>query len=237
MGPQTGPMRGQRTVVVAAAVLATTVAIAPAAQAGPVFTIRFNGEVALASWTTCPEWELGDSCLDTTVFASDAQSFETSDQPTGGHHLRDRGDRLVVQRQWYTVRLVDGTLTGVPTLESFGSTDAVDVAITHRLTSASASASAVPMHTTDYVAGIDYDETISFTGDWEPGGELQVIDDRVRISDRFLFFIEGTDGWSRSSAPTATVDGAAVPGTAVLHELVAVRQFSLTVLKGANSQL
>ena len=222
--------------VVAAAVLAPLVTAAPA-HAGPVFTIRFNGEVAMASWTTCPEFVLEATCVDTTVFASDAQTFETSDQPTGGHHLRDRGDRIVLQRQWYTVVEVDGFLTGRPTRESFGSTDAVDVAIAHRLTSASVSASAIPMHTTDYVAGTEYEEIDSFTGSWEPSGPLTPIDDRVRIADRFLFFLEASDGWSRSSTPVAQVDGEAVPGTPVLRELVAVRQSSLTVLKGENSRL
>jgi hypothetical protein len=216
--------------------LAVGVALAPAAQAGPVFTIRFNGEVAIGAWTTCPELVVGESCIDTTVFASDANTFETSDQETGPAHLRDRGDRLVLQRQWYTVRLVDGIPTGVPTRESFGSTADVDVTISHRLTFANVSAEAVPMHTTDYVAGTELDEFDSFSGDWAPAGELVRIDERVRIADRFLVFLEGTDGWSRSSAPTATVDGAPVPGTAWLHELVAVRQFSLTVLKGANSR-
>jgi hypothetical protein len=225
--------------VVAAAVLAplVTTTTSTTAHAGPVFTIRFNGEVAMASWTTCPEFVLGATCVDTTVFASDAQTFETSDQPTGGHHIRDHGDSIVLQRQWYTVVEVDGFLTARPSRESFGSTDAVDVAIAHRLTSASIRASAIPMHTTDYVAGTEYEETDSFTGSWEPSGPLAPIDQEVRISDRFLFFLEGSDGWSRSSAPVAEVDGEAVPGTATLRELVAVRQSSLTVLKGENSEL
>ncbi len=221
--------------VVAAAVVAPLVTAA-SAHAGPVFTIRFNGEVALASWTTCPEFVLGATCVDTTVFASDSQTFETSDQPTGGHHIRDHGDSIVLQRQWYTVVEVDGFLTARPTRESFGSTDAVDVAIAHRLTSATVSASAIPMHTTDYVAETEYAETDSFTGSWEPSGPLAPSDERIRIASRFLFFLEGSDGWSRSSTPVAEVDGEAVPGTPTLRELVAVRQSSLTVLKGENSR-
>ena len=225
------------TVVAVAAALSTTVLTASAAHAGPVFTIRFTGEVAIAQWTTCPELVLGASCADTTVFASDAHTFETSDQEAGGAHLRSHGDRIVLQRQWYTVVEVDGILTGRPTRESFGSTDEVDVAISHRLTSATVSAPAIPMHTTDYTTETESDETAAFSGNWAPTGELSRIDDRVRISNRFLFFLEGTDGWTRQSAPTATVDGQSVPGTASLHELVAVRQSSLTVLKGANAGL
>ena len=221
--------------VATAAVLAPVVTAAPA-HAGPVFTIRFNGEVAMASWTTCPDFVLGANCVDTTVFASDARTFETSDQPTGGHHIRDKGDRIVLQRQWYTVVEVDGILTGRPTLESFGSTDDVDVAIDHRLTSATVSAPAIPMHTTDYVAETEYEETDSFTGTWQPDGPLMPIDDRVRIADRFLFFLEASDGWSRASMPVAEVDGEPVPGTPTLRELVSVRQSSLTVLKGENSR-
>jgi hypothetical protein len=230
-------MKNMRMMVgaVAAGVLAPLVAAAPA-QAGPVFTVRFNGEVAMASWTTCPELVLGASCVDTTVFASDAKTFETSDQPSGGHHIRDHGDRIVLQRQWYTVVEVDGILTGRPTRESFGSTDQVDVAIPRRLTSATVTATAIPMHTTDYVAGTEYDATDSFSGSWVPDGPLMPIDDRVRLSGRFLFFLESSDGWSRSSTPVAQVDGAPVPGTPVLRELVAVRQSSLTVLKGENSR-
>lgn len=225
------------TVAAVAAALSTPVLAAPAAHAGPVFTIRFTGEVAIAQWTTCPELVLGARCVDTTVFASDAHTFETSDQEAGGAHLRSHGDRIVLQRQWYTVVEVDGFLTGRPTRESFGSTDAVDVGISHRLTSATVSATAIPMTTTDYATETQTEETDSFTGNWEPSGDLTRIDDRVRISHRFLFFLEGTDGWTRQSAPTASVDGQAVPGTASLHELVAVRQSSLTVLKGANSRL
>lgn len=225
------------TVAAVAAALSTPVLAASAAHAGPVFTLRFTGEVAIAQWTTCPEFVLGARCVDTTVFASDAHTFETSDQEAGPAHLRDHGDRIVLQRQWYTVVEVDGILTGRPTRESFGSTDAVDVSIDHRLTSATVTAPAIPMHTTDYEAETELDETDSFTGSWAPSGDLSRIDDRVRISNRFLFFLEGTDGWTRQSAPTASVDGQAVPGTATLHELVAVRQSTLTVLKGANSRL
>lgn len=224
------------TVVAVATALSTPLLAAPAAHAGPVFTLRFTGEVAIAQWTTCPELVLGARCADTTVFASDAHTFETSDQESGSAHLRSHGDRIVLQRQWYTVVEVDGILTGRPTRESFGSTDAVDVSISHRLTSATVSAPAIPMHTTDYVTETELDETDSFTGDWVPTGELSRLDDRVRISDRFLFFLEGTDGWTRQSAPTASVDGQAVPGATTLHELVAVRQSTLTVLKGANSR-
>lgn len=229
-------MRASLVTMAAAAALSTPVLAAPAAHAGPVFTLRFTGEVAIAQWTTCPEFVLGARCADTTVFASDAHTFETSDQGAGGAHLRSHGDRIVLQRQWYTVVEVDGILTGRPTRESFGSTDAVDVSISHRLTSATVSAAAIPMHTTDYETETELDETDSFTGNWAPSGDLSRIDDRVRISGRFLFFLEGTDGWTRQSAPTASVDGQAVPGTATLHELVAVRQSTLTVLKGANSR-
>lgn len=225
------------TVAAVVTALSTPLLVAPAAHAGPVFTLRFTGEVAIAQWTTCPELALGARCVDTTVFASDAHSFETSDQESGSAHLRSHGDRIVLQRQWYTVVEVDGILTGRPTRESFGSTDAVDVSISHRLTSATVSAAAIPMHTTDYETETELDETDSFTGDWKPTGELSRLDDRVRISDRFLFFLEGTDGWTRQSAPTASVDGQAVPGAATLVELVTVRQSTLTVLKGANSRL
>jgi len=228
-------MRATLAAVAAVAALSTPVLAASAAHAGPVFTIRFTGEVAIAQWTTCPELVLGARCSDTTVFASDAHTFETSDQPSGGAHLRSHGDRIVLQRQWYTVVEVDGILTGRPTRESFGSTDAVDVRISHRLTSATASAAAIPMHTTDYTTETELDETDSFTGDWAPSGDLTRIEDRVRIANRFLLLLEGTAGWTRQSMPTAHVDGQAVPGTASLHELVAVRQSSLTVLKGANS--
>ena len=131
---------------------------------------------------------------------------------------------------------MDGILTGRPTRESFGSTDQVDVDITRRLTSATVTATAIPMHTTDYVAETEYDETDSFSGSWVPDGPLQPIEDRVRFGDRFLFFLEASDGWSRSSTPVAQVDGQPVPGTPTLRELVAVRQSSLTVLKGENSR-
>jgi hypothetical protein len=179
---------------------------------------------------------LGDSCVDTVIIASDARTYENSDSSAGGHFLRDSGDRVVLQRFWYEVRLVEGELTPVPTMESFGGTDvAVDVDIDNRLTAATAVATSIPMNTTDYVTGESFSETASVEATWEPTSSLTVIKERERHSDRDVFLSSSTTGWSRDAVASGLDGGEPIPGSPTAGTtLFSARQVELTVVKGAH---
>lgn len=230
-----------RTAVAAAGLLGllTPVALAGPASAGPVFKVSFHGRVATAAWTSCPAPEVGDSCFDTVVIASDAKTYETSDQDSGGHFLHDKGDRVILRHFWYDVREVDGEIWFVPTKESFGGTDAgVEVDIHHRLTSASAAATAIPMHTSDYVTGEDYTETGSVEVDWTPVGPLARLDGRDRVSTRDFFFMSSTVGWERPATAGGVDDGIPITRTVLTGDtmLFNVNQVDLSVYKGAPAE-
>jgi hypothetical protein len=216
------------------ALVASLAAAAPAA-AGPVFHLSFHGQVALAAWTSCPQPQVGDSCFDTVVIASDATTYENSDQEGGGHFLHDRGDRVILRHFWYDVREVDGEVWFVPTRESFGGTDVgVQVGIHQRLTSATASAPSIPMHTSDYVTGQEYDETGSVSAAWQPAGDLVRIGSRQHSSTRDYFFLSSTAGWERTATATGVDDGVPITRSVVLGDttMYSVRQVELSVYKG-----
>jgi hypothetical protein len=222
-------------VVVAGTSTALLLPVAAPAWAGPVFHTSFHGEVAIAVWTSCPQPRDGDSCYDTVVIASDARTYENSDQEGGGHFLHDSGDRVVLRHFWYDVTEVDGELWAVPTRESFGGTDVgVSVDVHRRLTAASATAPSVPMHTTDYVAGTETEETSSVSVRWSPEGTLERIAQRDRASSRDYFFLTATTGWQRQATASGVDDGVPVTRTSVPGDtvLVSVRQVDLRVYKG-----
>lgn len=233
--PKSAKRKGALCSAAGLASLLASVALAPPASAGEVFHLSFNGEVAIANWTTCPEPKAGDSCEDTTVIASDARTYETSDQPDGGHFLHGAGDRVVLQRFWYEVREVDGELTGVITQESFGGTNVgVDVRIHNRLTAASATAAAIPMHTTDYAGDREFDETVSVGTTWQPTGELTRIREGGRNATRDFMFKSTTSGWSREARATGVIDGRAIQGVNVPGGtlMYSARQADLSLYKG-----
>lgn len=214
--------------------VATSVAVAPAASAGPVFELSFHGEVALAAWTTCPEPRPGDLCTDTVVIASAARTRENSDQETGGHFLHDSGDRIVLQRFWYEIVDFEGQAQAKPLRESFGGTDDATVEIHNRLTSATARAASIPMHTTDYVTGEELSDTDSVSVDWLPFGSLERIDELDRFASRQQLVRSWTTGWARDATASGIIDDHDIPGspsaggTALVH----VDQGELTVLRG-----
>src|SRR3712207_1567222 len=85
---------------------------APAASAGPVFSIRFAGRVATAAWSSCPATPaVGDVCTETVVIASDAT---TSEKGFG----RVSGPRIVLQRFAYEVVDLGGEIGFRPVFES-----------------------------------------------------------------------------------------------------------------------
>jgi hypothetical protein len=229
----------RRTVIGSSAVgltaLTVVLSLGPPASAAPALHLSFHGRVAIGSWTTCPELELGATCQDTVIIASDAKTYENSDQAGGGHFLHDSGDRIVLQKFWYEVRLVDGELTPVPTIESFGGTDvAVDVQIDNRLTTATAIATSIPMNTTNYVTGESSSGTAAVDVTWEPTGSLAVIRERDRFSGGSVFSLSSTTGWSRDAVASGLDGGEPIPGSPTDGTtMFSVRQAELTVGKGA----
>lgn len=230
-------MRTRVALSVAAALAAAiaTLGLASPASAGPVFHLVFNGRVAIGSWTTCPQPKVGDTCLDTVVIASDAKSYENSDQPTGGHFLHSKGDRVILRHFWYTITEFEGELFPRTTRESFGGTDVgVSVSITNRLTRASAVAPSIPMRTFDYVNDTESEETGSVSVTWQPAGPLEPVREGGRTSTRDYLMKSSTKGWSRMATAGGTDGGAPIAGSVVQRETVmySVRQAELSVYKG-----
>ena len=229
-------MRVTRKIQAATALAAAAVgALAAPASAGPMFISSFHGSIAIAVWTSCPEPELGDSCYDTVVIASDAITYGNSGVEHGPHFERDKGDRVILRHFWYDMRLVDGQLGPVITKESFGGTDqGVTVDIDQRLRSASAAAPSIPMHTTDYANDREYDETGSVTADWLPAGELIRLDDRSVYHPGYALFLTSTLGWQVDATATGVDDGEPVTRSVYLPDttMLSARQVDLEVYQG-----
>lgn len=229
-------MRATRRIQAVTAFAAAAVGLLAApASAGPMFISSFHGSIAIATWTSCPQPVVGDSCYDTVVIASDATTYGNSGVENGPHFERDKGDRVILRHFWYDMRLIDGELLAVTTKESFGGTDqGVTVDIDHRLRSASASAPSIPMHTTDLANDQEYDETGSVTADWLPVGELIRLDDRNVYHPGYALFLTSTLGWQVDATATGVDDGEPVtrsvylPGTTMLT----AHQVDLEVYRG-----
>lgn len=217
------------------AALAVSLGLGAPASAAPALHLNFNGRIAVGSWTTCPELQLGDTCLDTVIIASDARTYENSGQSGGGHFLHDTGDRVVLQKFWYEVRLFEGELSRFPTRESFGGTDVgVDVRIDNRLTTATAMATSIPMNTTDFVTGESFSETASVEATWEPTSPLTVIKEREQFSNEDIFLMSSTTGWSRDAVAMGLDGGEPIPGSPTAGTtMFSARQAELTVVKGS----
>jgi hypothetical protein len=216
--------------------LAAAPASAPAGQgAGGAFfyKVTFHGELAIAQWTTCPTWEVGLQCEETVAIVSDAR---TSELWSGGR-LRDREDRVILQRFWYeVVELVDPETGDVelstrPFRESFGGTNLATVSIDTRARAAVAEAAAIPMNTTDYVADTTYTETVAFQGSWQGLGPIVDLHERPAPSAPTWIHFDMTRGWQRSATAVGTIDGQPITaplapdGAVIFH----ARQMSLSV--------
>jgi hypothetical protein len=202
------------------------------ADGAAVFQVTFHGELAIAAWTTCPTWEVGLLCEETVAIVSDAH---TSERWPGGR-LRDRADRVVLQRFWYeVVELVDpefGTieLSSRPIRDSFGGTDLATVTIDTRARTAVAQAAAIPMNTTDYEGDEVYAETVAFEGRWEATGPVERLHEGPSPSAPTWIHFGMTRGWQRSATAVGTVDGQPLPplapdGGVIIH----ARQMELSV--------
>jgi hypothetical protein len=218
--------------------LLTSIAAAPVTMPGghradgaAVFRVTFHGELAIAAWTTCPTWEVGLQCEETVAIVSDAH---TSEQWPGGR-VRDRADRVVLQRYWYeVVEFVDPEfgpeLSTRPIRDSFGGTNLATVTIDTRARTAVAQAAAIPMNTTDYEGDEVYTETVAFEGRWEATGPLERLHERPSPSAPTWIHFGMTNGWQRSATAVGTVDGQplaplAPDGGVIIH----ARQMELSV--------
>lgn len=192
-------------------VVALPLATAPAASAADLFRVSFKGGVAVAAWTTCPVWQLGQICQDTVVIASDARTAEK--YPEGRE--RDSGPRVVLQRFVYEVVDLGGRgLAGRPIRESFGGTSDAFVDIDRRSRSATAAAPAIPMSVTQYQGedSVSYSETAVLDVVWVGQGELVAIDERNHYNSREQLSLSFTKGWERPAVATGEVDGLPIPG-------------------------
>ncbi len=193
-------------------VVALPLATAPAASAADLFRVSFKGGLAIAAWTTCPVWQLGEICQDTVVIASDAR---TAEKYPGGRE-RNSGPRVVLQRFVYeVVDLGGGDLAGRTIRESFGGTSDALVDIDRRSRSATASAPAIPMSVTEYRGddSVSYSETALLHVVWIGQGELVAIDERDHHNDRQQLSLSFTKGWERAAVATGETGGLPIPGT------------------------
>ena len=203
--------RALRTGLLLVCVVALPLATAPPANAADLFRVSFKGGLAIAAWTTCPVWQLGQLCQDTVVIASDARTAEK--YPAGRE--RDSGPRVVLQRFVYeVVDLGGGDLAGRPVRESFGGTSDAFVDIDQRSRSAMASAPAIPMSVTEYQGEnpVSYSETAALDVVWIGGGDLVAIDERDHDNDHTQLSLSFTKGWERPAAATGEIDGLPIPG-------------------------
>lgn len=195
-----------------------------------VFQLTFHGRIAIASWTTCPTWEVGMVCEETVVIASDARTSER--WPDGRE--RDRGPRVVLQRFVFEVIDLDGDVATRPMRESFGGTTDAAVTIDTQARRATARAAAIPMSTTDYDADLQFTETAALDVTLHATGPRTVLRDHHVASGRGWHVVSRTRGWERDATGSGTVDGAPIPGTLHSATIVNVRQSELNVYTPAG---
>jgi len=185
-----------------------------------VFQLRFTGLVATASWTTCPEPEIGDVCVDTDVLAFDSATREGK--------LRDRGPTL--RTFTFVYRVVGGEFGTVLVAEWFGGTETAAVSGTPRLTRATADGT-VPVllcSVFDPAAGFACPDEVAVDLSWTGAGALTRLAEHDVARNEFRLENTWTRGWQR----TATVSGSlgdTVLGTLSAAELLRVRQGEVVV--------
>ncbi len=190
-----------------------------------VFRVTFHGEVAIAGWTTCPQWQAGLVCDDTVIIASDAATSER--WPDG--RLRDREPRVVLQRFHYEVVDLGGELAMRPLLESFGGTSDATVAIDTQARRAVVQAAAIPMTTTDYVNDTQTTGSAALDASWSATGPRSMMKDRLVESGPGWHLVASTKGWERPATASGTIDGAPIPGTLGSAVIIHVLQSELSV--------
>jgi hypothetical protein len=192
-------------------------AAAPPAAASVAYRITFSGELAVGEWSTCPTWTLGDHCLFTRVIVGNARSHETNDYLYPGrlgHYLRTSGPSFVLQRSWFDVVELDGELAALTTKESFGGVGVPGfpgtagnpvVRIDNRLRTATATATDIRVHTTDYTTpdGTETWGNASADTRWVKAGPLdRNREGRIWRSEQ-ASMRGSTTGWQRDASATA----------------------------------
>ena len=215
-------MRRLAIAVVTGLVLAMTSVPASADEGARslVFQLRFTGLVATAGWTTCPEPEIGDACVDTDVLAFDSASREGK--------VRDRGPTL--RTLTFVYRVVGGELGSVPVAEWFGRTEIATVSGTPRLTRATAEGT-VPVvlcSVFDPMAGFTCPDDVAVDLTWTASGALTRLAEHDVARNEFRMENTWTRGWQRPATVSGTVVGS-ILGTLSAAEMLRVRQGEVIV--------
>lgn len=215
-------MRRLGIAVVAALVLAMTSPPASADQSARtlVFQLRFTGLVATASWTTCPQPDVGDVCVDTDVLAFDSASREGK--------VWERGPTL--RTVTFVYRVVGGELGTVLVAEWFGRTEIAAVSGRPRLDRATARG-VVPVvlcSVFDPTAGFSCPEQVAVDLAWTGTGALNRLAEHDVARNEFRMENTWTRGWQRTATVRGSVSGGAL-GTLTAAELLRVRQGEVVV--------
>lgn len=225
-------MRTTRSALCTAALALAGALAMPAAPAGAgyVFHVKFNGKVALGSWTTCPVWTVGTICQDTYVIAASAATMEGRD--------RAFGPSVILRRYRYQiVDLGDEGLDSHLLTQSLGITYTATVAIDPRARRGYVHAPAIRLNTCVADAAGDLTcrpENTSFEGTWTGVGMLRRYDERFVMGSRYFVMRTYTLGWERSATAVATDTGRRVPGALVPDKtmLINARQGELRAYPG-----
>lgn len=214
---------------------ATTVSASAASdQRAGVFKLTFAGYASMASWTTCPDpssEQVGTVCTGADVMAFYASGRE---QAGSEFHLHDPLSGGVKTYD-YTCVVTDVEVdpgqverTCVLRSERFGRATDADVSVDPRLDSTEAAA-AVPVQILDVAGETETTGTLDVAASFTGTGSTTRIDDRTHWANRYVMWLEGTRGWERGCAATATFDGAEVPGELVYCSMSRVRQAEVRV--------
>ena len=185
-----------------------------------VFRDRVAGEIAMATWTTCPAPEVGQTCTDTLVLAADAKSR------SGTYRSRAPVVRVLV----FTYRVVGGELGTVPLAEWFGRTESGQVRADTRLRQITASA-VVPVQVCTIIdpeSGLTCPTSLATTATWTGTGALQRLNDHTVLPSPIRMVNSWTRGWQRTATATATIAGH-TPGTLLQADMFRVDQGELVV--------
>jgi hypothetical protein len=200
--------------------------IMPSAAAGSdedrtfVFRLRFQGLVASAVWTTCPQPSVGDVCTDTVLLAFDAATREGQERSTAP----------VVRTLTFVYRVVGGDIGAVPVAEWFGRTEDAAVDSTPRLTEATATADVPVQICTIFEpeSGLTCPQVVPVDAVWTGTGPLERTNDHNIRREPIRLENTWNRGWQRTASIEATV-GTAPLGTLVNADLVRIDQGEIIV--------
>jgi hypothetical protein len=209
-------------------------AAAPPALAAPgtgassrtyVFRDRIAGQIALATWTTCPTPETGQTCTDTFILAADTKSR------SGTQRSRSPVVRVLV----FTYRVVGGELGTVPVAEWFGRTEAGQVRGDPRLRQTTAAAD-VPVQVCAIFEpqyGLTCPISLTTAATWTGTGPVQRLAEHTVLPGPIRMVNSWTRGWQRTAAATAAINGQS-PGVLVQADMLRVDQGEVVVQHPLN---